>query len=62
MSDLKFPDKPAGHLVEIHEDGSALRNDGVKLTPASQNPWYVLATVYGEFEDGYDEELAAKNC
>jgi hypothetical protein len=61
MSDLKFPDKPAGYLVETRKDGSALRNDGVELSPASQNPWYVLATVYGEYEDGYDHELAAKN-
>jgi hypothetical protein len=32
----------------VREDGSALRNDGVELKPANSNPWYVLATVYGE--------------
>ncbi|NVF13356.1 pentapeptide repeat-containing protein [Vreelandella maris] len=49
MSDaLKNPDMPPGALVETFDDGSALRNDGVKLTPANQNPWYVLATVTGE--------------
>ena len=30
--------------------------------PASQNPWYVLATIHGEqTEEGWNEEIAAKN-
>jgi hypothetical protein len=38
----------------------------VRLTAANKNPWYVLATIYGEQAEGaepwdYDEELAAKN-
>lgn len=44
----------------------ALRNDGVVLQAANSNPWYVLATVFGEQEKDatwfdYDEELAAQN-
>jgi len=32
------------------------------LTPANQNPWYVLMTLYGEQEGKYvDQELAEKN-
>lgn len=62
MAELHDPDQPAGALIEVRDDGSALRNDGVELTPAGQNPWYVLATVYGEYyENGYDPELAARN-
>jgi hypothetical protein len=59
---LKNPELPPGAIVATHEDGGALRNDGVRLTPASQNPWYVLATVFGE-QDGerFDEELHVKN-
>lgn len=56
MSTLQDPTKPAGDLVVKYGDGSALRNDGVKLKPASENPWYVLATVYGE-----DSKNAAQN-
>ena len=62
---LKNPELPPGAIVETYEDGGALRNDGVTLTPASQNPWYVLATVAGEQEESslldIDDELHAKN-
>lgn len=59
---LRDPNLPAGATIETYEDGGALRNDGVKLKPAAQNPWYVLATVYGE-QEGYfsDEKLHAMN-
>jgi hypothetical protein len=29
--------------------------------PAEKNPWYVLATIYGEQGALFDEELHAKN-
>ena len=62
---LTNPELPPGAIVETYEDGGALRNDGVKLTPASQNPWYVLATVAGEPEGiseiEIDHHLHAKN-
>ena len=30
--------------------------------PASQNPWYILATIHGEpTEEGWNDEIAAKN-
>jgi hypothetical protein len=62
---LKDPELPPGAIVETYEDGGALRNDGVRLTPASQNPWYVLATVAGEQEGTktfeIDRDLHAKN-
>ncbi len=45
---LQDPNQPAGAIVETYENGSALRNDGVELQPANENPWYVLATIYGE--------------
>ncbi|MEM7471242.1 MAG: pentapeptide repeat-containing protein [Pseudomonadota bacterium] len=32
-----------------------------ELKPANENPWYVLSTLHGEYVDGHDEELAAKN-
>lgn len=39
-----------------------MRNDGVRLTAARKNPWYVLATVAGEQEGPLiDGELHAKN-
>ncbi|WP_457648514.1 pentapeptide repeat-containing protein [Profundibacter sp.] len=63
---LTDPNKPAHEIIEVLEDGDAIRNDGVRLQAANKNPWYVLATIYGEQEEGaklwnYDEELAAKN-
>ncbi|MCR9140475.1 MAG: pentapeptide repeat-containing protein [Alphaproteobacteria bacterium] len=63
---LQNPDLPPGAIVETYDDGCALRNDGVRLTPAAQNPWYVLATVAGE-QTGtsipeIDHGLRARNC
>jgi len=62
---LSDPDLPPGAIVQTYGDGGALRNDGVKLTPASKNPWYVLATVAGEQEETQalyiDHELHARN-
>ena len=46
--ELREPGKPAGEIVEKRGDGVWVRNDGVELQPAEKNPWYVLATVYGE--------------
>ncbi len=48
MSKLHDPTLPPGAIVEEFDDGGALRNDGVRLKPANQNPWYVLATLHGE--------------
>ncbi|MCZ0928614.1 pentapeptide repeat-containing protein [Halomonas janggokensis] len=45
---LKEPNLPPGALVETFDDGSALRNDGLRLTSAAKKPWYILATVAGE--------------
>ncbi len=61
MADLRDPDLPPGEIVEKRDDGVWVRNDGVELQPAEKNPWYVLATVFGEQEGRYDKELAAKN-
>ena len=61
MAELHDPDQPAGALIEVRDDGSALRNDGVELKPAEKNPWYVLATVYGECENLFDKRYVAKN-
>lgn len=66
MSDaLKKPDLPPGALVETFNDGSALRNDEVKLIPAVKNRWYILATVAGEqgapFQIRIDQNLHEKN-
>ena len=64
--ELQDPNLPPHAIVEEREDGSALRNDGVELAAANTNPWYVLATIFGEQPEGaswldYDRELAAKN-
>ncbi len=45
---LTDPNKAAHEIIEVLEDGDAIRNDGVRLTAANKNPWYVLATIYGE--------------
>ncbi len=63
---LTDPNKAAHEIIEVLEDGGAIRNDGVVLTAANKNSWYVLATIYGEHgEDDnvlhYDKILAAKN-
>ncbi len=66
MSKLGDPSLPPGAIVEEYDDGGALRNDGVRLTAANKNPWYVLATIWGEQPEGaelfyHDQELAKKN-
>ena len=62
VKQLRDPDLPPGAVVEVREEGSALRNDGVELKAAGQNPWYVLATIAGEQRvEGKDPELAAGN-
>ena len=60
---LTDPSKPAHEIIEVLEDGDAIRNDGVGLQAANKNPWYVLATIYGEQPEGasFDKGLAAKN-
>jgi len=64
--ELTDPSKAAHQIVKVLEDGDAIRNDGVLLQAANKNPWYVLATIYGEQEEGatpweFDEVLAEKN-
>lgn len=68
---LQDPELPAGAIVATAAEDDALaegqvrRNDGVVLEPAAKNPWYVLATIAGEYETtgsvapGYD--LAVRN-
>lgn len=60
---LRDPNLPPGAIVETYEEGGALRNDGTRLTPAAQNPWYLLATVAGEQEGNRppDMHLHARN-
>ena len=48
---LRDPSKASHEIVEVLEDGDAIRNDGVQLQAANKNPWYVLATIYGEQMD-----------
>ncbi|MEM6385288.1 MAG: hypothetical protein AAF718_03525 [Pseudomonadota bacterium] len=45
MAELRDPDLPPGEIVEKRDDGIWVRNDGVELSPAEKNPYYVLATV-----------------
>ena len=62
LKSLKDPSLPAGAIIEEFDDGGALRNDGVRLKPANQNPWYVLATVFGEaVENNALEDFASYN-
>ncbi|MGI9389516.1 MAG: hypothetical protein ACR2O1_05605, partial [Boseongicola sp.] len=59
---LHDPEKPAGWIRKVGEDGVAIRNDGKELQPAARNPWYVLMTVHGEQDaGGIDLALNAKN-
>jgi len=63
---LERQELPAGAIVFSRGDGSARRNDDVELNAANKNPWYVLATIFGEqTEDATfqacDKELAWKN-
>ena len=48
---LKDPSRAAHEIVRTRSDGSATRNDGAELTAANKNPWYVLATIYGEYKN-----------
>lgn len=61
MTNLNDPNLPPGEIVEKRDDGIWVRNDGVELSPASSNPYYVMATICGEQGATYDKELAAKN-
>jgi len=54
---LTDPSKPAHEIIKW-EDGDAIRNDGVRLQAANKNPWYVLATIYGEQEAPWGEGQA----
>lgn len=39
-----------------------MTDDQIELRPANENPWYLLATYYGEqTSDEFDEDLHAKN-
>ena len=59
---LTDPNLPAGAIIKELDNGGALRNDGVRLKPANENPWYVLATVFGEQEGvEVDRDLHGKN-
>ncbi len=60
MGVLIDPDKP-WYALEVRDDGSALLNDGVKLKAANDNPWYRLATVYGEQTGRINSRRHAKN-
>lgn len=51
---LTDPNKAAHEIVKKLPYGAVMRNDGVQLTAANRNPWYVLATIYGEYEKGDD--------
>lgn len=53
------------HLFD-EKDGVILRNDGREFQPAEKNPWYVLATLFGEpygveNNDPIDSEFSRKN-
>ena len=61
MRNLYDPDLPPGEIVEKRDDDVWVRNDGIELLSAEKNPYYVLATVYGDYENGYNENLATKN-
>ncbi len=56
---------PPGAIIDAPQLGVRLRNDGLELQPANENPWYVLATVHGEIEGALWEtenmERAAQN-
>jgi len=54
--------QPAHAIVETYDNGGAKRNDGTELTPANENPWYVLATIHGEQDaPEIDWDLHARN-
>lgn len=63
--ELRDPKKKPHEIVDT-VDGVPIRNDGVALQDANQNPWYVLATLYDEQAEGaswisQDEERATQN-
>ena len=64
MTELHDPSKPAGWVPYVdgkplmNEDGMVIRNDGMLLTPAERNPWYVLMTIAGKPDDLFDETTA----
>ena len=58
---LTDPSKPVHEIIEVLEDGDAIRNDGVRLTAANKNPWYVLATIYGEQEESGPSKIEEQN-
>lgn len=58
---LRDPNKAAHEIVEVLEDGDAIRNDGLRLTAAKKNPWYVLATIHGEQEEFTDQNQQVWN-
>ncbi len=62
MTKLHDPDLPPGEIVEKREDGIWVRNDGVELSPAEKNPYYILATVFGEDDRGFDQKLDDLNA
>lgn len=35
--------------------------DGIARIPANENPWYILMTLYGEYEDKHDDNLINLN-
>lgn len=59
---LQDPNLPAGAIISTSSEGFSTRNDGKRVKLATSNPWYVLATVYGEqATKQIDEELHARN-
>lgn len=57
--ELKVSGEPAGYVLSVDpKTGVATRNDGRKLKPAENNPWYVLMTIAGEPEFLWDDKVA----
>ena len=61
MAELRDPGLPPGEIVDEREDGFLVRRDGLELSPASSNPYYVMATICGELGEDYDSELVQRN-
>ena len=51
----------AWEVKRVLPDGTAERYDGHVLKPREKNPWYVLATIFGEHDGLIDDVLAANN-
>lgn len=47
LKNLQNPELPPSAIVDRREDRIWVRNDGLELRPAENNPFYVLATVHG---------------